>query len=89
MGEANLRCTEGETDDMIKLYMEVIRQAPTFAEPFQTFSMLYEISGDYEIHDGGDFVQAAIADISNLHIHQRWIANNMINEYQLIEIRYF
>ena len=51
--------------------------------------MLYEISGDYEIPDGGDFVQAAIADISNLHIHQRWIANNMINEYQLIEIRYF
>ena len=48
MGEANLRYARGETNDAIQLCMEVIRQAPTFAEPFQTLSMLYEISGDYE-----------------------------------------
>jgi len=34
MGEANLRCARGETDDAIKLCMEVIRQVQYFAIVF-------------------------------------------------------
>lgn len=48
MGEANLRYARNEKQDAINLCMEVIRQAPNYAEPYQTLSMYYEDLGDYE-----------------------------------------
>ncbi|EFX65628.1 hypothetical protein DAPPUDRAFT_117104 [Daphnia pulex] len=48
IGEANLRYARGENEDAINLCKEVIRQAPSYAEPFQALSMFYENQEDYE-----------------------------------------
>ncbi|KAK4007730.1 hypothetical protein OUZ56_012883 [Daphnia magna] len=48
MGEANLRYARNEKQDAINPCMEVIRQAPNYAEPFQALSMFYKDLGDYE-----------------------------------------
>jgi hypothetical protein len=48
MGEANLRFARGDTDNAIKMCMEVIRQDPGAPEPFQTLSTLYEETGEFE-----------------------------------------
>ncbi|XP_015178066.1 PREDICTED: general transcription factor 3C polypeptide 3 [Polistes dominula] len=42
MGEANIRFARGEIDIAEKLCMEIIRQAPSAPEPFQTLAMIYE-----------------------------------------------
>ncbi|KAI0230463.1 General transcription factor 3C polypeptide 3 [Lamellibrachia satsuma] len=42
MGEANMKFARGETDEAIKMCMEIIRLAPTAPEPFHTLGMLYE-----------------------------------------------
>ena len=42
MGEANLRFVRGDTDTAIRMCMEVIRQDPAVAEPFQTLATLYD-----------------------------------------------
>lgn len=46
MGEANLRFVRGDTDMAIRMCMEVIRQDPSVAEPFQTLATLYEGLGN-------------------------------------------
>ena len=45
MGEANLRFVRGDTDTAIRMCMEVIRQDPAVAEPFQTLATLYDTLG--------------------------------------------
>ncbi|KAK2171464.1 hypothetical protein NP493_1062g00073 [Ridgeia piscesae] len=45
MGEANMKFARGETEEAIKMCMEIIRLAPTAPEPFQTLGMLYEEAG--------------------------------------------
>jgi general transcription factor 3C polypeptide 3 (transcription factor C subunit 4) len=45
MGEANLRFVRGDTDTAIRMCMEVIRQDPAVAEPFQTLATLYDTMG--------------------------------------------
>ena len=47
MGEANLRFVRGETDTAIRMCMEVIRQDPAVAEPFQTLATLYDGLGKF------------------------------------------
>ncbi|XP_046641592.1 general transcription factor 3C polypeptide 3-like [Daphnia pulicaria] len=49
MGEANLRYARGENEDAINLCKEIIRQAPSYAEPFQFLSMCYKDQRDEEM----------------------------------------
>ncbi|EFX88282.1 hypothetical protein DAPPUDRAFT_311610 [Daphnia pulex] len=49
MGEANLRYARKERQDAINLCKEIIRQAPSYAEPFQFLSMCYKDQGDDEM----------------------------------------
>jgi hypothetical protein len=46
MGEANLRFVRGDIDTAIRMCMEVIRQDPAVAEPFQTLATLYDGLGN-------------------------------------------
>ncbi|KAK2168890.1 hypothetical protein LSH36_13g03043 [Paralvinella palmiformis] len=46
MGEANMRYAQGQTDEAIKMCMEIIRNVPSAYEPFQTLGMIYEERGD-------------------------------------------
>ncbi|XP_053200601.1 general transcription factor 3C polypeptide 3-like [Panonychus citri] len=48
VGEANLCFARGSHQDAIAMCSEVIRQAPTAPEPFQTLGMLYEEMGQIE-----------------------------------------
>ncbi|CAG0912786.1 unnamed protein product [Notodromas monacha] len=48
VGEANLRFARGERDTVIDLCMQVIRQYPYAAEPYQTLGMVYEDLGSAE-----------------------------------------
>ena len=42
MGQANIKFSEDEFDEAIKMCMEVIRKAPHIAEPFETLALVYE-----------------------------------------------
>ncbi|XP_054719964.1 general transcription factor 3C polypeptide 3-like [Uloborus diversus] len=46
MGAANLNFAKGNTEDAIKMCMELIRTAPTAQEPFQTLGVIYEELGE-------------------------------------------
>ncbi|XP_046387081.1 general transcription factor 3C polypeptide 3 [Ischnura elegans] len=48
MGEANLRYARGDREMAVKMCLEVIRQAPTAPEPFQTLAGLHEELGEPE-----------------------------------------
>uniref|UniRef100_T1JHP3 General transcription factor 3C polypeptide 3 n=1 Tax=Strigamia maritima TaxID=126957 RepID=T1JHP3_STRMM len=48
LGEANLNLARQETDEAIKMCMEIIRLAPRAPQPFQTLGMVYEELGDME-----------------------------------------
>ncbi|XP_071447733.1 general transcription factor 3C polypeptide 3 [Hetaerina americana] len=48
MGEANLRYARGDREMAIKMCLEVIRQAPTAPEPFQTLAGLHEELGEQD-----------------------------------------
>ncbi|KAG8224016.1 hypothetical protein J437_LFUL001093 [Ladona fulva] len=48
MGEANLRYARGDREMAVKMCLEVIRQAPTAPEPFQTLAVLHEELGEPE-----------------------------------------
>ena len=48
MGEANMKFAHGQSDEAIKMCMEVIRQVPNAIEPFQSLSLIYEDKGDSE-----------------------------------------
>lgn len=42
MGQANIKFSEDEFDEAIKMCMEVIRKAPHVSEPFETLALVYE-----------------------------------------------
>ena len=48
VGEANLCFARGAHDDAIAMCLEVIRQAPTASEPFQTLGMIFSEKCDHE-----------------------------------------
>ena len=48
VGEANLNFARGAHEDAITMCLEVIRQAPTSPEPFQTLGMIFSEKRDYE-----------------------------------------
>lgn len=48
MGEANMRYMRSEYDEAVKMCMEIIRMAPSAADPFHTLAMIYEDLGERE-----------------------------------------
>ncbi|XP_054164495.1 general transcription factor 3C polypeptide 3-like [Oppia nitens] len=46
VGEANMMLARGNHDEAIKMALEVVRQSPDCAEPFQSLAMIYEEMGD-------------------------------------------